>query len=82
MVAPDDALLSTAYERPTAYIAVHQYRGMEFETYFRAVEAVMDEYGGARIGASATTRRPPLWPLPSRVERFATCGGGSTPRGA
>jgi L-gulono-1,4-lactone dehydrogenase len=46
VVAPDDALLSTAHERATAYIAVHQYRGMEFETYFRAVEAVMDEYGG------------------------------------
>jgi L-gulono-1,4-lactone dehydrogenase len=46
VVAPDDALLSTAYERPTAYIAVHLYVGMEFETYFRAVEAIMDEYGG------------------------------------
>jgi L-gulono-1,4-lactone dehydrogenase len=46
VVAPDDALLSTAYRRPTAYIAVHQYVGMEFETYFRAVEAIMDEYEG------------------------------------
>src|SRR5215218_10713811 len=46
VVAPDDALLSTAHARPTAYIAVHQYVGMEFETYFRAVEAIMDEYGG------------------------------------
>ncbi|BAV41335.1 D-arabinono-1,4-lactone oxidase [Mycobacterium ulcerans] len=44
--APDDAFLSTAYERDTCYIAVHQYTGMEFETYFRAVEAIMDEYGG------------------------------------
>jgi L-gulono-1,4-lactone dehydrogenase len=46
VVAGDDALLSTAHGRDTAYIAVHQYRGMEFETYFRAVEAIMDEYGG------------------------------------
>ena len=46
VVAPDHAYLSTAYGRPTAYIAVHQYRGMEFETYFRAVERIMDEYGG------------------------------------
>jgi FAD-linked oxidoreductase len=46
VVAPDDALLSTAYQRPTAYIAVHQYVGMGFETYFRAVESIMDEYGG------------------------------------
>ena len=46
VVAPDHAYLSTAFGRPTAYIAVHQYRGMEFETYFRAVERIMDEYGG------------------------------------
>jgi L-gulono-1,4-lactone dehydrogenase len=46
VTAPDDALLSTAQGRPTGYIAVHQYRGMEFEGYFRAVEAIMDEYDG------------------------------------
>ncbi len=44
--APDDALLSTAYGRDTCYIAVHQYTGMEFETYFRAVEEIMDGFGG------------------------------------
>lgn len=44
--APDDAFLSTAHRRDTCYIAVHQYAGMEFETYFRAVEAIMDEYAG------------------------------------
>ena len=46
VVAPDDALLSTAYERETAYIAVHMYRGMVWEPYFRAVEAIMDDYEG------------------------------------
>jgi FAD-linked oxidoreductase len=46
VTAPDDALLSTAQGRPTGYIAVHQYRGMEFEGYFQAVEAIMDEYEG------------------------------------
>ena len=68
VVAPDDALLSTAYERPTAYIAVHQYVGMEFETYFRAVEAIMDEYEGRphwgkRHYQSEATLRPryPEW---------------------
>jgi L-gulonolactone oxidase len=44
--AGDDALLSTAHGRETCYVAVHQYRGMEFETAFRAVEAIMDELGG------------------------------------
>jgi L-gulonolactone oxidase len=45
-VAPDDAYLSPATGRETAYIAVHTYRGMEHETYFRAVESIMREYGG------------------------------------
>jgi L-gulonolactone oxidase len=73
VVAPDDALLSTAHGRPTGYIAVHQYRGMEFESYFRAVEAIMDEYGGRphwgkRHYQTAATLRPryPGW------DRFMT----------
>ena len=44
--APDDAFLSSAYGQETGYVAVHQYRGMEFETLFRGVEAIMDSYGG------------------------------------
>jgi L-gulono-1,4-lactone dehydrogenase len=44
--AGDDAFLSTAAGRDTCYVAVHQYTGMEFETYFRAVEEIMDAYGG------------------------------------
>ena len=68
VVRDDDALLSTAHGRPTAYIAVHQFRGMEFETYFRAVEAIMDDYGGRphwgkRHYQSAATLAPryPEW---------------------
>ena len=45
-VAADDAYLSPAHGRETAYIAVHMYQGVEYESYFRAVEAVMREYGG------------------------------------
>jgi FAD-linked oxidoreductase len=44
--AADDALLSPSHERDTAYVAVHQYRGMEWRPYFEAVEAIMDECGG------------------------------------
>lgn len=44
--APDEAHLSTAYGRETCYIAVHQYSGMEFESYFRGVEEIMDSYAG------------------------------------
>jgi L-gulono-1,4-lactone dehydrogenase len=46
VVAGDDAFLSPAHGRDTCYIAVHQYRGMEYETYFRGVEAIMDHHGG------------------------------------
>jgi len=44
--AGDDAFLSTAHGRETAYVAVHQFHGMDHETPFRAVEAIMDELGG------------------------------------
>jgi len=46
VAAGDDASLSTASGRETAYVAVHQYRGMEWRPYFEAVEAIMDSYGG------------------------------------
>lgn len=46
LVAPDDAYLSPAHERETAYVAVHQYEGASWAPYFRAVEEIMDSYGG------------------------------------
>jgi L-gulono-1,4-lactone dehydrogenase len=68
VTAADDAFLSTAAGRATAYVAVHQYRAMEFESYFRAVERIMDDYGGRphwgkRHYQSAATLRPryPDW---------------------
>jgi FAD-linked oxidoreductase len=71
-VASDDALLSPAHERETAYVAVHAFKGMEWEPYFRAVEAIADEHGGRphwgkRHFQTAATLAPryPGW------ERFA-----------
>ncbi len=46
VAAGDDALLSPSHERDTAYIAVHQYRGMEWRPYFEAVEEIMNSYEG------------------------------------
>jgi L-gulono-1,4-lactone dehydrogenase len=46
VAAGDDASLSPSHDRDTAYIAVHQYRGMEWRPYFEAVEEIMDSYGG------------------------------------
>jgi len=45
-VAPDDALLSPAGGRETGYVAVHMYRGMEWEPYFREVARIMDGFDG------------------------------------
>ena len=44
--AADDIWLSTAYERESGYIAVHQYHRREHEPYFRAVEAIAKDVGG------------------------------------
>jgi len=44
--APDDIPLSTASGRPTGYLAVHVYKGMAHEPYFRGVEAIMDSLDG------------------------------------
>jgi FAD/FMN-containing dehydrogenase len=67
-VAADDALISTAAGRDSGFIAIHMYRGMEWEPYFRAVEAIMGELGGRphwgkRHFQTAATLRPryPDW---------------------
>lgn len=42
----EDAWLAMAHGRDTGYVAVHVYRGTQFESYFRGVEAIMDRFGG------------------------------------
>jgi L-gulono-1,4-lactone dehydrogenase len=45
--APDDIWLSTANgTEERCYVAVHVYKGMPYEQYFRGVEAIMDSVGG------------------------------------
>jgi L-gulono-1,4-lactone dehydrogenase len=68
VVAADDAFLSPAHERETTYVAVHQYRGMEWRPYFEAVEEIMTSYGGRphwgkrHFQTAATLAdRYPLW---------------------
>jgi FAD-linked oxidoreductase len=75
-VAADDALLSTAAGRDSGYVAVHMYRGMAYEPYFRAVEAIMGEldgrpHWGKRHFQSAATLRPryPEWDRFQAVRR-------------
>ncbi|HUN79043.1 MAG TPA: D-arabinono-1,4-lactone oxidase, partial [Solirubrobacteraceae bacterium] len=75
-VAADDALLSTAAQRDSGYVAVHMYRGMAWEPYFRAVAEIMDELGGRphwgkRHFHTAQTLRPryPEWDRFQAVRR-------------
>lgn len=44
--AGDDVWLSTAYQRDSAYIAVHQYHRMRREPYFDAFEAIAGQVQG------------------------------------
>jgi len=37
----DDVALSTSFGRESAYIAVHMFKGMDYERYFRLVEAIV-----------------------------------------
>ncbi len=45
-LAADDVWLSTAYERPTVTISVHQDVAVDDEPYFRACEEIFDAYAG------------------------------------
>jgi L-gulonolactone oxidase len=44
--AKDNIALSTASGRDSAYIAVHMYKGMAYEPYFRDVANIMSDYEG------------------------------------
>ncbi len=45
-IGGDDAAMSMASGRDSVFIAVHQYKGMEYERYFRGVESIMKRYDG------------------------------------
>ena len=70
------------HERETVYVAVHAFKGMAWEPYFRAVEAIADEHGGRphwgkRHFQTAATLAPryPGW------ERFAAVRARLDPDG-
>jgi L-gulono-1,4-lactone dehydrogenase len=46
VAAADDIWLSTAYQRDSAYIAVHQFVGMPYREYFALFESVAGAAGG------------------------------------
>jgi FAD-linked oxidoreductase len=46
VAAPDDNWLSTAYQRESGYIAIHQYWREDHLPYFRAVDKLLRSYDG------------------------------------
>ena len=46
VAAADDIWLSTAYGRDSAYIAIHQYKGLPYQEYFDLFESIVADAGG------------------------------------
>lgn len=66
VAARDDIWLSTAYQRDTAYVAIHQFVGMPYRDYFAGFAAIADAVGGRphwgkmhHLGAAALRERYP-----------------------
>jgi FAD-linked oxidoreductase len=55
-VRSDDIWLSPAYQRESAYIAVHMYRGMPYRSYFYYIEEIFKRYEGRPHWAKLHTR--------------------------
>ncbi len=66
--AADDALLSPAHGRASAFVAVHVFERMDYRPAFREVEALLSELGGrphwgkhSFLDAAALAPRYPRW---------------------
>ena len=66
--AADDIALSTGFGRVNGWIAVHQYVGAPYESYFQQVADIMDSYGGRPhwgkmhyLNAAQLSERYPRW---------------------
>lgn len=72
VAAADDVWLSTAYQRDTAYVAVHQYLGMPYRRYFDLFESIVANVDGrphwGKLHSLAAGRLAALYP------RFADFG--------
>lgn len=81
-VAADEIWLSPAYGRDSAYIAVHMYRGMPHERYFKVMEDIFLSNGGRphwgkmhTLKAADLKERYPMW------RRFAEIREQMDPKG-
>lgn len=80
--AADDIPLSTAQGRTSGWIAVHRYKGTDHDPYFRAVEAIMNDYDGRpHWGKWHYQTAASLQPRYPEWDRFAAVRGRVDPVG-
>jgi FAD-linked oxidoreductase len=75
-VKADDMYLSPAYQRDSVYIAVHMYKGMEYKTYFDAMETIFKKYNGRPHWGKMHTRTAKelsqLYPMWNKFQEIRT----------
>ena len=66
VAAADDIWLSTAYGRDTAYVAIHQYTGLPYRSYFDLFESIVADVAGrphwGKVHTLGTRRLRALYP--------------------
>lgn len=81
-VKADDIWLSPSYERDSAYIAFHMYKGMPYETYFHDMEKIMQKYAGRpHWGKMHSVSADQLSKLYPRLQDFLTVREQLDPNG-
>ncbi|GAA0508232.1 L-gulonolactone oxidase [Saccharopolyspora subtropica] len=82
VAAADDIWLSTAHQRPTAYVAIHQFQGMPYRHWFDTFQDVVDTVGGRphwgkmhRLDAAALRERYPRFDDFRKVRAEVDPGG-------
>jgi FAD/FMN-containing dehydrogenase len=81
-VHADDIWLSPAYQRPSAYIAVHMYKGMAYQEYFRQIEEIFRRFQGRpHWGKLHTQNAESLAALYPRWQDFQRIRSSLDPKG-
>lgn len=80
--AADDVWLSTAHERESAYIAVHQYQHSQYREYFEAAESIFRAVGGRpHWGKMHTLEHSDLDKLYPQLGEFTSLRSHYDPKG-
>jgi len=74
VAAADDIWLSTAYGRDTAYVAIHQYTGLPYRSYFDLFESIVADVAGrphwGKVHTLGTERLRALYPRYDEFRRM------------